>query len=33
MLRELNFDGFKEKCYEILAEEMDKSARERKEKI
>lgn len=32
MLRELNFDGFKEKCYEILAEEMDKSARERKEK-
>ena len=33
MIKSLNFDGFKEKCYEILSEEMDQSVRERKEKL
>ena len=30
-LRKLDFEGFKEKCYEILAEEMDETTRKRKE--
>jgi len=32
-LRRLNFVKFKEICYEILAEEMEKTTRERKEKL
>ena len=32
-IRRLNFVGFKEKCYEILAEEMEKSTRKRKEEL
>ena len=32
-LRELNFESFKEKSYEIIAEEMQKSTRERKIKL
>ena len=32
-LRELNFESFKEKSYEIIAEEMQKSIRERKIKL
>lgn len=32
-LRRLNFERFKEKCYEILAEEMEKTIRRRKEDL
>ena len=32
-LRRLNFVKFKEKCYEILAEEMEKTTRKRKEEL
>lgn len=32
-LRRLNFIAFKEKCYEILAEEMEKTTRKRKEDL
>ena len=32
-LRRLNFVRFKEKCYEILAEEMEKTTRKRKEEL
>ena len=32
-LRRLNFVSFKEKCYEILAEEMEKTIRKRKEEM
>lgn len=33
VLRELNFESFKEKSYEIIAEEMQRSSRERKIKL
>lgn len=33
VIRELNFESFKEKSYEIIAEEMQKSTRERKIKL
>ena len=32
-IKQLDFEGFKEKCYEILSEEMEYSVRERKEKL
>lgn len=32
-LKQLDFDGFKENCYEILSEEMNESVRLRKEKL
>lgn len=32
-IKELDFEGFKEKCYEILSEEMEISVRIRKEKL
>lgn len=32
-IKELDFEGFKEKCYEILSEEMEISVRLRKEKL
>lgn len=33
LIKNLNFNGFKEKCYEILSEEMEETVRKRKEKL
>lgn len=33
LIKKLNFKGFRDKCYEILSEEMEQSIRERKEKL
>lgn len=33
LIKSLNFNSFKEKCYEILSEEMEETVRERKEKL
>ena len=33
LIKNLNFNSFKEKCYEILSEEMEEAVRKRKEKI
>ena len=33
LIKNLNFNGFKEKCYEILSEELEETVRKRKEKL
>ena len=33
LIRKLYFSGFKDKCYEILSEEMEKNTRLKKEKL